>query len=172
MKKKGIFSLLVVPVLAISLSPLASAYSTTGYKFPDATFYYNGDQLSKYGTAVSSARTAWTNAYSKIKFSYNGSSSELDFFDGDYGNTGANAVTTVYPSGSPGYASYGKISFNDYYMKNYSPSKNQGVAGHELGHVFGLDHVYVKNQIMCTDADGRTVNVPGSDDIAGAKALY
>lgn len=86
------------------------------------------------------------------------------------GNVGYNAIV-----------SHNHSSNFDYITANYTAMDSKigvdenwmtGVFGHEIGHTLGLDHVKVTTQILCTDKDGRKVYKPGSDDIAGANALY
>jgi predicted Zn-dependent protease len=62
---------------------------------------------------------------------------------------------------------------NYYYTQNYSTSKIQGVAAHELGHVAGLDETGACPAVMwhVTNSSCRAT-VPQTDDINGIDALY
>jgi predicted Zn-dependent protease len=77
------------------------------------------------------------------------------------------------PTCTGGYMTSGQVEvvMNWSLVSGYSSSKKQGLAAHELGHAFGLNHVTSTN-ILMYGADTRTVTTPQADDKAGVNALY
>lgn len=177
--KKILSLVLIIPLLFISLSTEASAYSYLGgkhktktLKVKQASSFLTTNQLI--GGAFSSAMGDWNVAGTPIRISYNSTSlpnAEIIANGGYYGNTGWSGMcrnTRTY-----NYITKSNIQANYTYLlsKSYNFTKNKGVMAHEIGHALGLGHVSGSNKLMYNN-DGRTVYKPTSDEINGIKALY
>lgn len=129
---------------------------------------------------------AWTNAassWSGLDAKFVSSSSTYDVYatNENRGNTVVwsgvtrkkGTVESVPACSSSGYMTSGQVEvvLNWSVVSGYTASKRQGVAAHELGHAFGLNHVTSKS-ILMYGADTRTVTTPQTDDKAGVNALY
>lgn len=51
-------------------------------------------------------------------------------------------------------------------------SHEKAIVAHEQGHVMGLDHTSLSNQLMYSDIAITNINQPQADDIAGINYLY
>ncbi|RAP26655.1 hypothetical protein C2W64_01371 [Brevibacillus laterosporus] len=166
----------LVLLVSLTIANTAFAYETTGYEWESDLVRYNyaNDLGSDYVDGLKGALSSWNNAVEKyIAFGKDTKKSRTFIYgEENYGKTGWNAETSVTPYKGSYYIQTASINPNSYYMDSMSAFDIQGVLGHELGHVLGLDHVTNKKQIMCTSAGGRKVNEPGSDDIAGIKSIY
>jgi predicted Zn-dependent protease len=174
MKKIIITAILFVSIFGLALND-AHAYTYLGGKHKTKNITYRINTLeSKYHSSLKSAFSAWDSATTLTFGPQVGTNRAQIVVNGkDYGKTGWNAQNYNYRDWIIG-GDYvdSIIDANYYYMSGMVDSKRQGVFGHEIGHSLGLDHVKDTKQIMCTAADGRSVNKPGNDDIAGVEALY
>ncbi|REB06018.1 hypothetical protein DVB69_13860 [Sporosarcina sp. BI001-red] len=175
MKKLLIVALLFVSTFGLALTD-AQAYNLLGGKHKTKNLAYRINPLleTKYHSPFKTAMASWA-AVTPISFaSQVGTNRAQIIINGkDYGSTGWNAQNTNYRDliVAGNYVD-SIIDANYYYMSGMTNSTRQGVFAHELGHSLGLDHVTNTKQVMCTSRAGRAVITPGSDDIAGVKALY
>jgi hypothetical protein len=138
---------------------------------PNMTWSYRYLSYDYRGSAAL-AIANWNNTPTPLTFSMvsdaNYNNARVHINGDNFGNTDYNAITYHY------HAFYNDdiVSANFYFMDHMDMDHKGAVFAHELGHVFGLDHVKDTKQIMCTALDGRTALKPNTDDIAGVNYLY
>ncbi|GGG91032.1 matrixin family metalloprotease [Paenibacillus radicis (ex Gao et al. 2016)] len=175
--KKSMWKVILTGALlytAVVLPP-ASAYTTLGGKYASSTISYIPQGLTaNYSLAMADGIAAWNNANVDASFTYtsNVSAANLVLRQDAYGaNIGWNARTANKPVMTSGTYTKSDIDFNTSAMDGMTVTARKGTAAHELGHVFGLDHVTDGKQVMSIYGV-RTTSVPGPDDIKGVNALY
>ena len=73
---------------------------------------------------------------------------------------------------------YAWAKINKHFTDSYGAATRKGVAGHELGHILGLDHSGKHPRLMnpCTNGTGCRasfgVTTPQTDDINGVQFIY
>ncbi|BFT71229.1 matrixin family metalloprotease [Paenibacillus sp. P36] len=164
-------SLAVFTVLFISHS--VNAYNLQGHKFTSHTFhYYDGTLSDFYDESSDVAMDNWWDTPTQIGFTPTSdvNSADINITGAYYGNNGTTASTLIWKQN--GIASKAEIRANYSEMDGIEDFKKAATFTHELGHVFGIDHVSSKSQIMYGYLTGRTVYTPQSDDINGVNFLY
>ncbi|MUT68770.1 hypothetical protein [Paenibacillus sp. NEAU-GSW1] len=155
--------------------PAANAYVALGGKYASGTISYSYLGLTaNYSQAMANGIAAWNDADTDVSFVYQSDSTKANiiFRQDTYGaNIGWYARTQNKPVHTSGTYTKTDIDFNSSAMDGLSVTGRKGTSGHELGHAIGLDHVSQSTQIMSVSGI-RQVSVPGSDDKAGANALY
>lgn len=66
------------------------------------------------------------------------------------------------------------LIWNSYYAPSRTVSQKQRIGTHELGHAYGLDHVFTLCRIMRIDVGYMTdctITTPATDDVNGAIAV-
>lgn len=195
--KKTIFSLLLALGFTFTLSSGVNAASVTPRIGPyylaegvGHVDYYITASASAYSTQIGNAAYKWVYTgygYNPIYMyqTTNFYASNMDIYASDDGAyAGYNAYTAfvdvrtngdVYVDPTTSFWDYGEIYLNTNGAAFGGKDSNgkQGVIGHEMGHVFGLDHnddnIY---SIMCSDYKGRVVYTPGQADSDGINAMY
>lgn len=162
----------------------ASAYVLEGYlwggpngisplTFCVSTSY--GSDSSVWGAALYD----WENTPTKFTYSYSCQSNRVELLDADYSNVNWDGLTQYYYSGSYFTSATGYLNY--YYLSTYSGNEGASVAGHELGHVLGLDHqsgAVIMNEYTCGVSGFPSrycyynVYTPQYDDYTGINALY
>lgn len=174
---KKIVFLAIISLFILSFSTQeAHAYTLLGGKQKTTSIRWQITVLkAAYVQPLHDAIDAWDATSTPLSFTESDGTQKTQIFvsGDDYGNTGWNAQCTNFLE----FIFWGdyvdsSIQANYTYMVTMSNALKQGVFAHEIGHALGLGHVTDPYQVMCTSADGRAVNVPGSDDIAGVNYLY
>jgi hypothetical protein len=157
----------------LATQPAVSAYTLLGGKWNHTSlkiYKHTGYPELNY------AAQSWNSAGTKIYFSVTyDTSSEIAATSYNYGNTGWDGATTLYPSSSAVPYTSASVYFNEYYVAGYGSQKRQSVMGHELGHSVGLGEA-LGAVLMNPTTQGRYdwfhVYTPQQDDINGVKAIY
>lgn len=153
--------------------------------------YYISSSAKGYESLIDKAANKWVvtgHGYNPIYMykTTNSNASHMDIYGGEKNSflqsIGANAVTFFWDlrngqhvSVDPVYSfwDYGVIYLNTIMLPKYTANVRQGVIGHEMGHVFGLDeHNHDPNSIMCQMGSGRAVYTPGKVDHNGINNIY
>lgn len=113
------------------------------------------------------------------------SSATLRFYVGDAGDSGwdggaalyKNDGTQINPYSTPGNWDYGEMWFNAYYTNHstYTNKMINAIAGHEIGHVFGLDDLRNSsdhNTLMWYKSDSYRTEGISSDEVNGIRDIY
>jgi len=141
---------------------------------------------------ISFARNDWNNTPTHVWFieTADKPSSVMDIYHSNTyfpSNSGTLAQTVFYSGNyqvNPSNQNYGwaRIYINDPLFDNYLSTyhwsgigyvnQKKGVLAHEMGHVFGLDHVGNIQALMYTSGDQCQVDAATQDEINGVNYLY
>lgn len=177
MKKSKITVFFMVLVM-ISISLISvHGYAFLGIKWegttPISVTYKWGDSLqgsSIIKTGFSNSISDWFNSQDKINFFYSANSNNtLSSYN--------ESATNIYGYCEIQPKSNNRISYFTAYLNASHPEITQtnvarSVAGHELGHAMGLDHLETGIAIMNSNRDRTVIYTPKQDDINGINALY
>lgn len=181
--KRG-FILILSVIMILSSGITAYAYVTYGgyvltggitskSYYLDATGYWRNPYTNAFNN--------WYNTPTPFSFSETTSlgSSKIDCYTYSSTSDNANGYTELYIPGSgltgsipSSDWSWAKIHLNTASLSSTTPSYDNGVAGHEIGHAIGLYHNLTADVLMNTAGGGRTVTTPQQDDINGINSLY
>jgi hypothetical protein len=150
-------------------------------------YYYITSSASGHTSDITGAMWDWIHTTERLGIytpiywtrTYTQSASVMDLYYGTYfdPSTGIAAVTEQILNGaviSPYLANWnwGKIKLNTPLFDPLSDYNEKGTVAHEMGHLMGLGHTSMTDQIMCTLGAGRTVNACQGNDCAGINYLY
>jgi hypothetical protein len=150
-------------------------------------YYYITSSASVHTTDITSAMYEWIHTTSRLGITtpicwlrtYTQSQSVMDIYLGYYydpaleimavtdfilNNVTCNPCVTNW--------NWGKIKLNTPLFNPLSDYNEKGTIAHEMGHLMGLAHTALTDQIMCTLGAGRTVNACQDNDCAGINHLY
>jgi len=165
----------VVSALCVILSSTpASAYTTTGAKWPATDIqinysYVNGDYRSGFTSAVGNYRLA-------TDVNLTGTLDSGPTFTARNTNYGATGWEGQADWTAPfGVTTSAQIRLNDYYLQGAPVDRLKVVWLHEIGHGLGLGHVDTVARVMYTSASAAYnagVRELTSDEISGINDLY
>ena len=182
----GVIAYLALTLLVSSAVAQNGAYAFTGCRFdPDSIdpisyrFFSVG---ADYETAFKNAEKVWDRTTAPGYFSEHSYSfdPEINVTDDSLPYTWGGKLTghCSIPAGSS-FGNYTgdevEIQFNTRVMDSYTGHNKKLVALHEIGHAYGLDHVYSGCRLMRLRLDEYNscgVAMPSADDIAGVAAIY
>lgn len=179
-KKRRVGLARIATAVAISAATVlasaapASAYSTTGAKWPATNIQINyslvnGDYRSGFTSAVGNYRLS-------TDVNLTGTLNSGPTFTARNTNYGASGWEGQASWTAPfGVTTSAQIRLNDYYLQNAPVARLKVVWLHEIGHGLGLDHVSTVARVMYTSATSAYnagVRNLTSDEINGINALY
>jgi hypothetical protein len=175
----------VVCALALSVVALFISATAEGYELYGG-FWSDEDDLkvcvsTSYIPSTGSHSFRWFSAANDWEddttFDYSSTCSGEDILltDFDVDSTSYDGVTIWLPDCCSGSYSYAGAQLNYHYTQNYEGNEVQSVAGHELGHIFGIDHD--SGCILLHQSTGIRYGVcgvytPQSDDIDAFEDIY
>lgn len=181
-KKKYIFLVALIFVMAaFFVGGRVLAYSITyPYKLvggiTDRNFNIS-DPNGNWKTSVRNGVSAWNATPTRANYIESSTSNRtLDFYVGNYGNSGWCGVTlyvdadgfTMNYGGYPSKNWYSNdINLNEYYT-NVCGTTKKSIVVHEMGHSMGLRHSTDPNSVMI---EGSKLETPKTDDINGLNAM-
>lgn len=145
--------------------PLPLYAHTLGYSAVDAREIRYTD-YTQYDTAYLWARDKW-NGFGKVNIAPDTIWTVNDLKWQDAYRSDVTWAGQYTYRGGIGEEDY--VTFNKYYMQNYTDSKQKNVATHELGHALGLAHSY-SGQLMYAYVS--TITTPQSHDISDYNTLW
>lgn len=164
----------LLAALALPASP-ASAYTTTGCKWPTSTgnvTWNNTVTPGTYETTAKAAALSWASR-TDVNSMVPNSSAAMYAYETNDGANGYDGMTTW----TCAFGNYlgANVTVNTHYLGAYAANKKQAVWVHEFGHGLGLNHG-PSNAIMYTCAacvyNTYGYYYPVSDDITGMNTLY
>lgn len=171
--------LLAIPLAVVADAPSASAWNSLGCKWSTSAIgFYVASPLLSY-PSWGNASSMWDGLDAHFVWA-----SPSPVFTGTNENRGntvswsgvTRKVGTVQdvPTCVGGFWVAGEMEvvLNWSIVSTYSNAKRYAVAGHELGHSFGLAHNNGSTAFLMYYSDARTVTTPQNDDKAGVNALY
>ena len=183
-KKLIAMSFLLASIFTVGVK-VTPAKAMTPVEYGDLTwsinsiyYYITSGVSSSYTTPISNAAKnwyypGWTNKLSPNTRTYTQGDSAMDFHQYADSTDGYAAYTTFWTGSSTQVSadnsdwSWCKINLNDSNMKTLDSNTEQGVVGHEMGHVYGLDEDYNNTySIMYATVKGKnvyTVQKPDND---------
>jgi hypothetical protein len=150
-------------------------------------YYYITSSASDEATHITSAMSDWIYTTSRLGITtpiywartYTQSQSVMDIYKGVYFDPALGIVATtehilnnVVISPYTANWNWGKIKLNTPLYDPLTDYNEKGTIAHEMGHLMGLGHTVMTDQIMCTLGGGRTVNACQANDCAGINYLY
>lgn len=168
-------STLLAAAFGIAGSAPASAYVTTGCKWPASslTIQVNPSVTGKYSTTLVGAAANYRNSTDLKLYT---STTQRGSFQADVGNYGADGYEgyTNWVCGF-GVTTNASSRVNTYYLGSAVNARIQVVWLHELGHAVGLNHVTSTARVMyssATTAYNNGVRNLTSDEVSGVNSLY
>lgn len=180
-RSRVLIELMVVVFLAslitLGSAKIAQAYRLRGCYYEVGTIspisYYYNSVSSSYQTAFYGAQSAWdaTAAPGYFVYTSNPSSAQIDVFDSSYSASwwALNSMTGC--TGSLRYVgNWTQIQFNTRTMSSLTAYRKKLVAEHEIGHSYGLGHVYSGCYVMRQGTEKFTCgSMPTYDDVLGVQ---
>ena len=149
-------------------------YSTIKWYWGGQVLALSSTQRTKYQGIWEDAIDSWNDCGLDAEFLKVSSLNYADFTV-DVGYTQASSYYgyTTIAADTDGYiwncAAY--INMNNTYITSYNLVA-QSTSAHELGHVFGLDHVFDTTCLMCQGRNRFSVISPTNDEMNGVNFLY
>ena len=164
--------LLVVTVLLVTLlstGSTATAYELLGGSWPWSGLLYcnsatDGDLDIRYGIAVNN----WNSATGDIYMLSDCSDNDMGFLSSYATWSDEGGWSVLSPCDSCTYSA-GWSYLNWYTLQSQTIQIRVAVAGHEIGHLLGLDH---EDDVWAIMNSTPQATSPQSDDIAGIAAIY
>jgi Matrixin len=195
-RRRSLVVMIVAIALVLTCVGTAWAYTTynghvlnggVGNYGANPRYYYITSSASGHTTDITSAMSDWIYTTSRLGITtpiywartYTQSQSVMDIYHGEYydpdlgivamtefilNNVACNPYVTNW--------NWGKIKLNTPLFDPLSDYNEKGTVAHEMGHLMGLGHTVMTDQIMCTLGAGRTVNACQWNDLAGINYLY
>lgn len=168
-------------ILGLGLTTVAYAYTTTGCKYSPGSidpisyrFFSVAD--SSYVDATKHGANAWNATTAPGYFAEESLSldPEVNVTDDAYGANTFYARVSFTCSGGVYSGNEVNLMWNSDEAPSRTTSQKQSIGTHELGHAYGLDHVYTLCRIMRIDVGYMTdctITTPATDDVNGAIAV-
>jgi hypothetical protein len=141
-RRKATVVLVSLALALIVGATIASAHLLGGrFSYSRGWLYLDYTQRGDYRTQVLAAANSWLNTPTVIwpRLTTNYSTSEIDFYTGNYGNQWW-GLTVHHPSCTNCQFVWADEYLNSQTLRIESASTRQKVAAHEFGHGFGLAH--------------------------------
>lgn len=157
----------------------ASAYSLLSHHQPEVTstdvtveYDWSAGITQAYQDALEDGMADWEAASldKDVTFDYDSSSSNQFHSAWTYGTTWAGQSSLT--QGSNSHWSDWDIELNTWKMQYWSATERRSTAGHELGHVLGLDDLSSGAALMNTNRTRSSIYTPFSDDRDGVDDHY
>jgi hypothetical protein len=175
------FALSMLLVIALIGSPglvgsakQASAYQLWGYTWPNITNL--GICIStSYGNHYNRWLDGiyyWNQTSTDFGYTTGCSTNTVSLLDASYSSVSWDGLAELSVSGTTITAAWGYLNY--YYTQNYDVYATNSVAGHEMGHIFGLDHANSDSLMFYTTDRYYTYGIwtPQTDDVNGVNAMY
>ena len=169
--------ILVVLFIFLLCPSVTFAYNLWGYTWDSVDpLYYWMDNWVGYNTrtAFVYSMEQWNATSTPVNFQNSGNY-DVYLFETNRDDVTWDGRTSASVQGSKFVKVY--CYLNMYYTDDYGTNKRRSVAGHELGHVLGLDEMGYYDSVLMNQYTDRRYDVygvytPQQDDIDGVNAMY